>query len=86
MAAKEIDVVKRLLLDLTKELTEKGLVAQGWPETMEIMFDKKTRDSLEKSLMDAKEGRISFLTWDEMFDGAKIKANNQVRPPEVEKP
>ena len=63
MAAKEIDVVKRLLLDLTKEITEKGLVAQGWPETMEIVFDKKARDSLEKSLMDAKEGRVSFLTW-----------------------
>jgi len=76
MAAKEIDVVKRLLLDLTKELTEKGLVAQGWPETMEIVFDKKARDSLEKSLMDAKEGRVSFLTWDELFGGARMKASN----------
>lgn len=74
---KELYIVKQMLTELTKELEKKKVVEKGWSDTMELMFDKRTRESLEKSVLDAKEGRISFLTWDEVFSKAKENDNGK---------
>jgi hypothetical protein len=69
---KELYIVKQMVTELARELAKKGVIEEGWPDTMEIMFDKRTRESLERSFEDVKEGR--FLTWDEVFGKAKTKA------------
>ena len=56
----EMDVVKRFVYDLVRELADKKLIDEGWTDTCEVLFDRKTRKSLEQSMKDAKEGNVTI--------------------------
>jgi len=55
----EIDIVKRQVLGIVRELCDEDIIDKGWEDTCEILFDRKTRKSLERSMKDAKEGNVT---------------------------
>lgn len=56
----EIDVVKRFVYDLVRELADKTVIDKGWEDTCEVLFDKETRKSLERSVKDARKGNVTL--------------------------